>query len=132
GRIDAQAVEDAGELDGDVAAAGDDDPLRQLGDMERLVGGDGVLDPGQVLRHPGPAAGGDQDLVGRDLAAPLDLDRVAVHEAGLAVHQLGAGVLQVTDIDAGKPGDLLVLFGQEGGPVEPRALDRPAVAFGGL
>ena len=48
GRLDAQAVEDAGELHGDVAAADDHDPLGQLRQVEGLVGGDGELDARQV------------------------------------------------------------------------------------
>ena len=42
----AQPGEDAGELDGDVAAALDHDAARQLRQMKRLVRGDGVLDAG--------------------------------------------------------------------------------------
>ena len=41
-RVDAEAVEDAGELHGDVAAADDQDGFRQAVEMERLIGGDGV------------------------------------------------------------------------------------------
>ena len=66
GRLDAQAVEDAGELDGDVAAADDHDALGQLGQVEGLVRGDGVLDARERRGIHGPAAGGDQDLVGGD------------------------------------------------------------------
>ena len=101
GGVDAQAVEDAGELDGDVAAADDDDPLRQLRQVEGLVGGDGVLDAGQVLGRPGAAAGGDQDLVGGE-DAPIvhQFDGVGVLQLGAGVHQVGAGVLQVVDVDA--------------------------------
>ena len=39
----AQAMEDVGELDRDIAAAGDHDAVRQLVEMEGLVGGDGVF-----------------------------------------------------------------------------------------
>src|SRR6185437_288239 len=79
----AQPMEDAGELDGDVAAADDGDaPGQRVGQVERLVRGDRELVPGD-RRHLGPAAGGDQDLVGRDgLAA--DLDGVAVHQPAAA------------------------------------------------
>jgi hypothetical protein len=62
----------------------------------------------------------------------LDLDGVAVLQPGLAMDQLGAGVLEVADVDAGEPGDLLVLFHQEPRPVEAGVGDIPAVAPGGL
>ena len=77
-RLDAEAVEDAGELDGDVAAADDQDRGRQLLQMERLVGGDGVLGAGQVRLHR-MAAGGDQDGLGRDLAAVRGAGRRCWH-----------------------------------------------------
>ena len=40
------AGKNAGELERDVAAADDDDAARQRGQVERLVGRDGVLDAG--------------------------------------------------------------------------------------
>src|SRR5690606_24009735 len=66
GGLDPEAGEDAGELDRDVAAAGDEDALRQFRQVEGLFGGDGVLDAGQLLGLPGAAAGGDEDLLRRD------------------------------------------------------------------
>ena len=58
-----ELVEDAGELVGDIAAAGDHDPLRQLLEVEDLVGADRMLD---ALDRgiTGRRAGRDQDLVG--------------------------------------------------------------------
>ena len=77
-RLDAEAVEDVGEFDRDVAAAGNDDRLRQDGQIEGLVGEDAVLVAGQRRMRVGPAAGGDQDLVGGDGAVlALDADRCA-------------------------------------------------------
>src|SRR5690606_12101398 len=43
GGVDAEPVEDASELDGDIAAADDQQPLRQTLEMEGLVRGDDVL-----------------------------------------------------------------------------------------
>jgi len=48
GHRTAQAVKDPGELDGDVAAADHGDVVRQHLQVERLVRGDGMLDPGNV------------------------------------------------------------------------------------
>ena len=104
--LDAQPVEDAGELHGDIAAADDDHPPGQALQVEGFVRGDRQLDPGQ-LRHDRPAAGGDEDLVGAEgLVLVGQLDGVGVDQFGPGVGQIGAGVLQVGDIDAGQPGDL--------------------------
>src|SRR6185312_271588 len=117
---------------GDVAAAGDDDAAGQLRQVEGLVGGYGVLDPGQVLGHPGPPAGGDQHLLRRAPADLVDLDAVGVHQAGPAVGELRAGVLQVAHVDTGEPGDLLVLLGDEVLPAEAGLADGPAIALRNL
>ncbi len=78
-RLDAEPGEDAGELHRDVAAADDDDALRQARQVEGLVGGDDVLEAGPRLGEPRLAARGDQDLFRRDRAARLgELHRVAV------------------------------------------------------
>ena len=89
-----------------------------------------MLDAGNVRRHPGSTAGGDQDLGGSHGSVAFDIDRMAAGEAGLAVDQLGAGVLQVADIDAGEPRNLDVLGHQELRPVEPCLSDLPAIAPG--
>ena len=49
--VGAEAGEDAGELDRDVAAALDQDALRQLRQMKRLVRGDDMLDAGDRRRR---------------------------------------------------------------------------------
>ena len=71
----AQAMEDVGELDRDIAAAGDDDPARQLVEMKRLVGGDGEVGA-EAIAHvaAGPAAGGDKDGARGDGAIRLSSD----------------------------------------------------------
>ena len=116
--LDAEAVEDAGELHGDVAAADDQDRLRQLSQVERLVGGDGVPGAGHV-GHDGTAAGGDQDVAGRDpAAAGLHDHRVRVGELGAGVHDGDAGPLQAGAVEAFEARDLLVLVGDQGRPVE--------------
>ncbi len=130
--LGAEAVEDAGELHGDVAAADDHDRGRQRVEVEGLVGGDGVAGAGQV-RHDGAAAGGDQDGLGRDRAvARLDAHRVAVDQLGAGREQLDARALQVGLVDAGDALDLLVLVGDQGRPVEGGRAQAPAEAFGVL
>jgi len=48
--LGAETVEDAGELQRDIAAAHHRDALRQMRQVERLVGGDGMLDAGMAGR----------------------------------------------------------------------------------
>src|SRR5690606_7443570 len=61
GDLRAELVEDAGEFVGDVPAAGDQDALRQLVEVERLVTGDAMLVP-RTIGNMGPSAGGDKDV----------------------------------------------------------------------
>ncbi len=60
----AETVEDAGELDRDIAAALDQDALRQLLEMKRLVRGDHVLVAFDLLAERRRGAGRDQDIFG--------------------------------------------------------------------
>ena len=48
GDVGAEAREDAGEFQRDIAAALDHDALRQFGEVKRLVRGDHVLDAGDL------------------------------------------------------------------------------------
>ncbi len=66
------------------------------------------------------------------LVAVGELHRVRVLQLGPGVDEVGAGVLQVGDVDAREPGDLDVLGLEEAGPVERRPDFRPAEALGGL
>src|SRR5262249_18501326 len=93
----AETVENAGELDRDVAAADNHDAVRRGGQVERLVRRDHLLDAGD-LRRLRPAADRDQDLVG-GIAPAADLDRVRVDDDAAAVHDLHAGVVQHVDVD---------------------------------
>ena len=68
-RVDTEPGEDAGELHRDVAAAADQDLLRQPLEVERLVGGDAELVALERGVRIGPRAGRDQDVLGGDGAA---------------------------------------------------------------
>ncbi len=82
----AKAVEDAGKLDRDVAAAGDEDFLRLAVKVEDLVRCDAAL-RARDRRLERTAPGGDEDLVGgEELVA--DLDGVAIAEGGAALDDL--------------------------------------------
>ena len=76
GDVGAEAGENAGEFQRDVAAALDHDALRQFGQMKRLVGGDHMLDSGNGLAVVGRAAGGDQHVSCSDLLAVGEAERV--------------------------------------------------------
>src|SRR5205814_6609021 len=95
--LGAEPVEDAGELDGNIAATDDDDAARQGGQVERLVRRDHMLDAGDV-RHRRVRASGDQNLVG-GVSSAVDLDRVRIDENSPPLNQLDPAVLQHVAID---------------------------------
>ena len=127
-RVDAEAGENAGELDRDVAAAADQDLLRQPLQVERLVGGDAELVPFERGMRIGPRARRDQDVLGGDGAAgALQPDPVPAGEHGARLDQLRAGLGEIGAVDPLQPRDLLVLVGDQRRPVELRRSDAPAV-----
>lgn len=64
-RLDAERVQDAGELDGDVARTDDDGALGELLEVEEAVRVEAVLVAGDVLGQGRRAADGDDEAVGR-------------------------------------------------------------------
>ena len=124
--VAAEPVEDAGELDGDVAAADDGDALGQrIGQVERLVRGDGELVAGD-RGHLRPAAGADQNLVGRDRLA-ADLHGVAIHQPATAHVDLHARPFEQADIDRVQAIDLLLHIVAQGRPGMRGLAVRPTV-----
>jgi hypothetical protein len=114
--LDAEAVEDAGELDRDVAAAGDDDAPRQLGQVEGLVRGDGMLGARAPQVEGGQGAGGDEDGLGRDPAAVGEAERMGVLELGAKGNELCAGWPPgCADVELVQAVDLAVLVGDQVG-----------------
>ena len=89
-----------------------------------------MFDTGHLGR-PGPGAGGDEDGLGRHPAL-TDGDGVRILELGPAFDKVDACAVQHAQIDAVEAVDLAVLVGDQGGPVEARTLDLPAVARGVL
>jgi hypothetical protein len=131
GHLGAQPVEDGGELDGDVAAALDQNAGGQFVEMERLVRGDDVFDAGDRRAEPRRSAGGDQDVARTDRFSRCDeADGVCVFQHGAALDEFDASALEIGGIGEFKPRDLPVLVGDERPPVEPRFVQRPAVAGG--
>ncbi len=107
----AQAVEDAGELDGDVAAAIDDGSLGQRLQVKAFVGGDRMLHAVHP-REDRRRAGGDQDGLGADHLLP-DLNAMVVEQPGTGIESLYPGVAQKLAVDPLQAVDLLVLVGDQ-------------------
>src|SRR5690606_29133552 len=116
-RLDAEAVEDVGELDGDVAAAGNRDGLRKTLQVERLAGGDAML----AARKRGVAVGvparGDEDRFrGHGAVFGDEAHGVPVLQHGAALEDGGAVALEPTAVDGLQPRDLPVLVGDQRRP----------------
>jgi hypothetical protein len=130
GDLRAEAMEDAGELDRDVAAADDDDPFRQFLEKEGLVGGDHVLFARNV-GHRGPAAGGQQDMLG-GVGFVSHRDGVIVDQARARVEDVDPRSLQQAPVNAVEALDLGVLVLDQGAPGEVALTHAPAEAGGVL
>ena len=90
GGVGAQAVEDAGELEADIAGTHHGQAAGQGVDvLEHLVGGDGELDA-RDLGQGRPGADGDQHAGGGDLE-PAGLDHEARRRRGAAGGGHGSG-----------------------------------------
>ena len=130
----AQAMEDMGEFQRDVAAARHQDALGQFVEVEGFVGGDAKIPARNHMRGAhfagGPVAGGDQDLFRCHLLLRIDQkQRVLVLEHGAVGKDGDAGRLHILGVKAFQPRDFLILVGDEGGPIETgRAGDGPAIA----
>src|SRR5262249_38208325 len=123
-----QPVENAGELDRDIAATLDQDARRQFVQMKRLVRGDHVFDPGDRGTKSWRSAGGDEDVPRPDFFAggektPL----MSVSQYGTAFDELDARAFERRGIGELKPRDFPVLVGDEARPVEDRLAQRPTV-----
>ena len=133
----AHAIEDGGELAGDVATTDDEKALREGFQIEHLVGGDHMLAAHEV-RHEGRAAGGDQDVGRREglvARGAIGIEcghrhRVRAVDSGKAVDDGDARAAQQVGVDAVEATDFLGAVGLEGGPVQRRPLALPAIAVG--
>ena len=128
-RLDAEAVKDVGELDRDVAAAGNHNCLGQFWKIESLVGEDAVLVSRQGGMRIGPATSGNEDLVGGDSAVlRLDAHGVGVDQHGARMERLAAGLFDAMLVEAFEPRDFVLLVGDQGAPVETCLGHSPAIA----
>ena len=123
----AEAAEDAGELDRDVAAADDQDALRQAFEMEHLVRGDAELAARDRRLERRVGAGRDQDGAGPNARPGLgDPHRMRVLDHGAAVEDLDPAAHEVRAVDVLEPRDLGVLVADQRRPVEARLGHAPA------
>ena len=89
-----------------------------------------MLDAGNLGAVIGRAAGGDQHVFRRDRLAGREPQRMGVFEHRAGLDHAGAGFFDIGGVDASEPGDLPVLVGDQGRPVEGRVRDGPAEAGG--
>ena len=80
------------------------------------------------FRHVRPAAGSDQDMFGA-VALAFDFDGMCIDQLRMRLQQGHAAVHQDAAIDAVQALNLAILVGDQGLPVEGRAVDGPAVAL---
>ncbi|MCY1525453.1 hypothetical protein D9M68_604320 [compost metagenome] len=124
GGLRAHAVEDRGELHGDVAAAHHQHPARQFFEEEGLVRGDGMF-LARDVGHLGPAAGRYQDMGGA-IGLAVDFDRIRVQDAGVPFQERHPAVDQQVAVDAVETLDFAVFVGDQRGPVERGLPGAPA------
>ena len=104
--LGAQGVEDAGQLNCDVAAANDEDALGLRFQFEKAIAVDGVL-AACKCRCARVAARGDAD-VRCSVERAVDVQRVGCHELGPASNLVNLRLGNVGVVDAVQPHDVCV------------------------
>src|SRR6185437_5445165 len=112
--VGAERREYAGQLDGDVAAADDGDPLRPARQLEEAVGGNPEL-RARDGRQQGTAAGSEHDVRSAERGA-RGLHRAAVHEMRPAADQRDAALGEIALVDAVEAQNVGVALLLEEGP----------------
>ena len=121
-------MEDAGELDRDIARAHNHDLLRQRVQMKRFVGRDRKL-PARYFRNEGVAAGCDQNALGADGAVfAHELHAVRPNNLSAVLDHRAASGLNTARVDFAEAFDFGVFIGDKGLPVEALFADCPSVA----
>jgi hypothetical protein len=122
-------VEDVGELDRDVAAAGNQDGLGQLLEVKRLVGVDAKLVAGQRRVRIGLAANRDENVTRRHLLPGcLDQNGIRSGQLGPRGDDLRPGIFQPVTVEPLQPVDLAILVGNQCRPVEAGLADPEAIS----
>ena len=119
----AKAGENAGKLHRDIAAALDQDALGQLRKMKRFVGGDDVLEAGDLGAMIRLGAGRDQNRLGAHAGAVRQTHGVGILQHGAAFHQRDLEALERGGVGRFQPRDLAILVGDQRRPMKGRAAD---------
>ena len=127
-----ETVEDTGKLDGDIAAALDEDALGQFGEVKRLIRRDDVLEPGDARAVIRRGAGGDQNGLRAHPRTGRQPHRVRVLDHCARLHKLNLVALERGGVGRFQPRDLAVLVGDQRRPMESRRRHAPAVTGGVL
>ena len=92
--VRAEAGENSGEFDRNIAAALDHDAARQFRQVERLVRGNGVLQAGNGIAETRRSAGADQHVSRTDAVAVCQLHRMGIDQHGAVLDDFDAGLFQ--------------------------------------
>src|SRR4029079_51916 len=113
----------------DVTATDDCNTLGQLLEVKRFIRGDAQIQALDFALARGITAGGNQDGFGGYVTAgALEMNRVRVLEGGAILEDRRARIVEDAAVDVGNARDILVLGGDQGGPIEMRFVDGPAEA----
>ena len=121
----AELGEGGSELEPDIAGADHDEPVGAAGERQRVGGGDHGAAEGEGRQLHRQRAGGDDDGLGADdlkAGLGLDLDGLAVAEAGPAGDRFHPRPLQQPGDAGGQPPDDAVLPGDGAAEVQRRLL----------
>ena len=133
GDCDAEPGEEAGEFERDIAAANDQQALRQRRQVEDLVGGDAELAARDRRIEGGPTAGRDQDMPGADhLPALRQTNLMRPLDDGALLANLDFGSFQPLAIEAGQAGHLVRHGIAQRRPVKDRGLRQGPAETGGI
>ena len=114
--VHAQPIENTGKLHRNIAAANDDDILRQRLNMKRLIGADSVFNT-LNLRHERRAADSHQNIFGSDVA-PVQRHRVCVFHNGATLQNFNTGGFKVFDINTVQSVNLGIFVFHQCRPIE--------------
>lgn len=121
-RLDAEGVEHASKLNGNVAGTNQGNLLGQLVNVKEAVAVDAELGAWNLRGRAGLAANRDEDLLGLDVHLGAIVERhlnlVLVEKLGPAVQVFDRVLVEVALVDAIEALDVGITLGLEGRPVE--------------
>src|SRR5690606_33615704 len=129
GHLCAELGEGGAEFEADIAAADNGKRFRHFRQRQGFGGGNDIAAERQVRQFDRDRAGGDDDVLGADdlrTGLRLDLDRLAVAEAGRALDGFHLRLFQQARDAEIEPSDDLVLPGDRLPEVDFRLRDRDA------